>query len=130
MTVFETIKSAVLSNCTGLKHKIFDQNTLTVYDVLRPVFYCSLPFGMTQFDVLVEKKFKNLPWIMIWNGGIVAVASVLAVIALTSRTFESSVGIIYNITDVAQAWVSVINIDIIIIFGWIFKNKVVYILKD
>lgn len=123
MGTFETTKTALISK---LKDILLHKKCSTVYDIVRPIFYCSLPFGMTQFDILTEKKFKDLLWIMLWNGAVIIVTSVLAVIALTSRTFEINVGIIYNITDVASAWVSVINNDVIIVFGFIFKNKVNY----
>lgn len=107
-----------------LKDILLHKKCSTVYDIVRPIFYCSLPFGMTQFDVLTEKKFKDFLWITVWNGVVIIVTTVLAIIALTSRTFEINVGIIYNITDVASAWVSVINNDVIIVFGFIFRNKV------
>lgn len=123
MVTFETTKTAFISKLTRLKDQLFNKNSSSVYDMLRPVFYCSLLFGMTQFDVR-KKKFEEFPWILLWNGAIVAVTTCLAVIAIISREFESSIGIIYNITDVSLAWVSVINNVIIIIFGCIFKNKV------
>lgn len=124
MSSIETTKpNAKESLLHHLKNHLLNHKTSTIYDILRPIYYCSLPFGMTQFHIRAE-KFKNCIWIIFWNSIIVVVAATLALIALTSRVYDGKVGAMYTITDVAVGWVSSINIAVIILFGCFFKKRV------
>lgn len=98
------------------------RNSLTIYDVFRPIFYCCLPFGTSPFSVR-EETFKNSIWLTLWNSLIFTICTAFALVALTSRIFNEDDGM-YLIMDIVLGWVSAINCDVIIIFGCVFKNKV------
>lgn len=98
-------------------------NRLTVYDILRPIYYCSFPIGFTQFNIK-EKRFTSSIWILVWNFVFLIASTSPGIFTLITRGFRGRATAMYTITDLMQGWVNTINVIIIIIFGCIFKNKV------
>lgn len=117
MTTVHTTKLSLFKNY------LFRNKPSTVYDILRPVYYCSLLTGMAQFNVKGE-KFTSCIWILLWNGIIVIFCETFGLLTLTTRVFRGRVGAMYTIADLAQGWVCTINVAIVVIFGGIFKNTV------
>lgn len=115
MTSFKTIQSIIFS-------RFKNQKTSTVYDVLRPIFYCSILFGITPFNVTV-KKFRNCVWLVLWNGLIFISSTILALIALNTREIKRKVTM-HDIANIVLGWAGTINNEIVIVFGFISKNKV------
>lgn len=105
------------------KNYLLNDKSSTVYDILRPVYYCSLPAGMAQFNVK-GAKFTNCVWILLWNGVIVIFCETFGLFTLTTRVYRGRVGAMYTIADLAQGWVCTINVAIVVVFGGVFKNTV------
>lgn len=120
MRTFKTKLALILSQ---FKHNLSNNHAINVYDILRPLYYTSFLMGLTQFDVR-RKKFRSCIWLILWNCAIMVVSTAAALIALTSRVFTGKADAMYTIMDVALGWVSFANIDVMIIFGCVFKNRV------
>lgn len=120
MPTFKTTLSSIFSQ---FKHYLLNNRSTNVYDILRPLYYTSFLMGLTQFDVR-RKKFRSCIWLILWNSAIMVVSTAAALIALTSRVFTGKADAMYTIMDVALGWVSFANIDVMIIFGCVFKNTV------
>lgn len=97
---------------------------LTVYDILRPVYYCCFPIGLLPFSIN-EKKFKSCTWILFWNTIIFITFVALGLWWLLFRMNQKGALLfMYMVAYVVRGWLSIINITIIIIFGSIYKNRV------
>lgn len=108
---------------TELKSLVMNHNASTVYDILRPIFYCSIPFGLTQFNIR-KAKFKNCTLLLLYNSVVIIVSTSVALIALNSRLHGDRISM-HDIADSVLGWSATINIEVIIIFGCIFRTKVI-----
>lgn len=97
----------------------------SVYDILRPIYYCSFVPGMTAFDVKSE-EFKCSRLSLIWN---IIVAILVGAAATNIPQFSQagilSTSIVYNMLEVAKNWGLVMTIEIIVILAGVFGNKVI-----
>lgn len=120
MAHFETVLSQFNNRSLN---KTTTTTTTTIYDILRPVYYCCLPIGLTQFNVN-ERKFKNCVWIIFWNSLIVISCTIFGLMVLTAEVCIGSVTAMYNVTTVVLGWVSTVNVNVVVMFGCIFRKKV------
>lgn len=94
-----------------------------LYDILRPVFFCSFSCGMTPFSIR-GRKYRESKLALMWSATVLIICGVLTAVAMATRSFVHNKILIYSITDFMQAWLSVINVVSIIVCGCFHRKKV------
>lgn len=94
---------------------------LTLYDAFKPIYYFSMPFGLTPFW-LRSKVIKTNSLITLWNIVLATSTGIISFMAISDRDFKVQ-GVIFEVTDFMQAWLCSTNMVVTMVLSSAYRNK-------
>lgn len=96
--------------------------TTNFYDVLKPMYYCSMVVSLTPFKISSE-GVKNSTLAVLWCIVFTGVCGSISFIVRTELKLQGN-GFVLEITDFVQVWLGLINLIVTGILSCTYKNQV------
>lgn len=119
--MFDLIMFVALNSTPQLLY-IFSSMPVTFYDTLKPIYYCSIFCGLTPFCIK-SQSITTTKWNTLWPLCFLIIFEGMALFALFQRNVKRT-GVIFEITDLLQVWLCVLNMAVAIIFSCAYKKMV------
>lgn len=96
--------------------------TTNFYDVLKPMYYCSMIVSLTPFKIDSNGAKKNI-FAILWCIVFTSICGSISFIVRTELKLQEN-GFVFEITDFIQVWLGLINLIATAILSCIYRNKV------